>query len=57
MKKKSIMFLGTASSVGKSTLAAALCRVLKNKGFNVAPFKALNISLNSSSLKIVFTAL
>ena len=47
MKKKSIMFLGTASSVGKSTLAAALCRVLKNKGFNVAPFKALNISLNS----------
>ena len=47
MKKKSIMFLGTASSVGKSTLAAALCRVLKNKGFNVAPFKAVNISLNS----------
>lgn len=47
MKKKSIMFLGTASSVGKSTLAAALCRTLKNKGFNVAPFKALNISLNS----------
>lgn len=47
MKKKSIMFLGTASSVGKSTLAAALCRVLKNKGLNVAPFKALNISLNS----------
>lgn len=47
MKNKSIMFLGTASSVGKSTLAAALCRTLKNKGFNVAPFKALNISLNS----------
>ena len=47
MEKKSIMFLGTASSVGKSTLAAALCRTLKNKGFDVAPFKALNISLNS----------
>ena len=47
MKKKNIMFLGTASSVGKSTLATALCRTLKNKGFDVAPFKALNISLNS----------
>lgn len=47
MIKKNIMFLGTASSVGKSTLATAMCRMLKNKGFTVAPFKALNISLNS----------
>ena len=47
MDKKNIMFLGTASSVGKSTIAAALCRCLVNEGFNVAPFKALNISLNS----------
>ncbi|GAA0078384.1 cobyric acid synthase [Clostridium sp. CTA-5] len=47
MKKKNIMFLGTASSVGKSTLATALCRFLKNQGLKVAPFKALNISLNS----------
>lgn len=44
---KSIMLLGTASSVGKSTIAAAFCRYFKNKGVKVAPFKALNISLNS----------
>ncbi|WP_308780152.1 cobyric acid synthase [uncultured Clostridium sp.] len=44
---KSIMFLGTASSVGKSTIATAFCRYFKNKGKKVAPFKALNISLNS----------
>lgn len=44
---KSVILLGTASSVGKSTIATAICRYFKNKGLKVAPFKALNISLNS----------
>lgn len=47
MKSKGIMLLGTASSVGKSTLATAICRYFTNKNLKVAPFKAMNISLNS----------
>ena len=47
MKYRGIMLLGTASSVGKSTVAAAFCRYFKKKGYRVAPYKALNISLNS----------
>lgn len=47
MKSKGIMLLGTASSVGKSTLAAAICRHFTNKSLKVCPFKAMNISLNS----------
>jgi adenosylcobyric acid synthase len=44
---KSIMFLGTGSDVGKSVLAAAFCRILRNEGYRVAPFKAQNMALNS----------
>src|SRR3984893_15558562 len=43
------MVLGTASHVGKSLVTAALGRILTDRGFRVAPFKAQNMALNSAA--------
>ncbi|AMK13735.1 cobyric acid synthase CbiP [methanogenic archaeon mixed culture ISO4-G1] len=47
----SILFLGTSSGAGKTTVCAMMCRYLSRNGVDVVPFKGSNLSLNSIATK------
>ncbi|GAB1456097.1 cobyric acid synthase [Spirochaetota bacterium] len=47
-RAKALMIQGCSSNAGKSLIAAAFCRIFRDEGLDVAPYKAQNMSLNSA---------